>query len=491
VWVGITIGLAMTARPCQGFSQSVPSFGASKRSLPSASALQQAATTAAFDVPLSTTVDPPLTATSTSSPSKVGVLLLNLGGPETGEDVEGFLYNLFADPDIIRLPAPLAPLQSLIATFISKRRAPKSRAAYDSIGGGSPILQYSNAQAQGMTESIKKRYGLDVTAYVGMRYWKPYTEEALEQIRADGVNALVILPLYPQFSISTSGSSLRVLQEEFAKHSEWYGPGKLAHTVVPSWYDRPGYVSAMSNLIRSELDSFTPQELKEGGQKRHVLFSAHGVPQSYIEAGDPYQSQIIDCVEKIKKTLPGDAEGVEIHLSYQSRVGPIEWLRPYTDDVLPSLGESGVKNLVVVPISFVSEHIETLEEIDIEYRELAEESGITNWRRCPALNTDVAFIDDMADMVMEALAEPAQSVTEACVANNCGDSGGALIDEQMLGISATGVGGVGAEGNLLTKQEQVLKESERMNGRIAMLGVGGTLLVELLSGNSVMHLFGM
>jgi ferrochelatase len=298
-----------------------------------------------------------------------------------------------------------------------------------------------------MVESLRERYGIEAKTYIGMRYWYPFTEEALEEIRADGINALVILPLYPQFSISTSGSSLRVLQEEFAKRQDLYGPKKMFHTVIPSWYDRPGYVRSVANLIRKELDSFTPEEIEEGlseGQTvpKHVLFSAHGVPASYIEAGDPYKAQIEDCVERIKALLPTEEEGTKVHLSFQSRVGPVEWLRPYTDDVLPELGEAGVKNLVVVPISFVSEHIETLEEIDIEYRELALESGITNWRRSPALNTDATFIDDMADMVADALNEPAQSITEACVANNVGNLELESVSNQME-ISSAGVGGVG------------------------------------------------
>ena len=388
---------------------------------------------------------------------KVGVLLLNLGGPETGKDVEGFLYNLFADPDIIRLPPPLAPLQSLVALIISKRRAPKSREAYDSIGGGSPILQYTRAQADLMVQSLADRYGITAKAYIGMRYWYPFTEEALDEIRRDGINALVVLPMYPQFSISTSGSSLRVLQEEFAKNAALYdGPQKMFHTVIPSWYDRPGYVKSVANLIRKELDSFTPQEIEEGTSvdqpiPRHVLFSAHGVPASYIEAGDPYKSQIEDCVERIKALLPSEEEGVKCHLSFQSRVGPVEWLRPYTDDVLPSLGELGVKNIVVVPISFVSEHIETLEEIDIEYRELAHESGITNWRRSPALNTEQSFIDDLADMVADALNEPSQSITEACVANNVGNLALESVSRQ-LEISSAGVGGVGYDDDLRGKK---------------------------------------
>lgn len=449
------------------------------------------AATVSASVSVSSTAMPLILSQDSTTPvpaaPKVGVLLLNLGGPETGDDVEGFLFNLFADPDIIRLPAPLSPLQKLIALFISKRRAPKSRAAYDSIGGGSPILKYSNAQANLLCQSLKDRYDLDVTAYIGMRYWHPFTDEALQQIQNDQINALVILPLYPQFSISTSGSSLRVLQEEFAKRAESLN---FVHTVVPWWYDRPGYVKCVADLIQKELDSFTPEELAVAGDDpcpKHILFSAHGVPQSYIDAGDPYKAQIELCVKAIAAKLPGEDQGVKVHLSYQSRVGPIEWLRPYTDDVLPELGLAGVKNLVVVPISFVSEHIETLEEIDIEYRELAEESGIEHWRRCPALNTDQTFITDMADMVVEALSEPAQTVTEACVANNCGD---VLLNSinDGLNIHSAGIGGVGAEAALIKRK---LQEKERINGRVAMAGVAATVLLELLSGKSLTSLFGV
>jgi len=414
--------------------------------------------------------------TTTGKDSKVGILLLNLGGPEKNDDVEGFLYNLFADPDIIRLPAPLAPLQSIIARGISKRRAPTTKEKYDSIGGGSPILYYSNSQATKLKQNLHEHYNIEAKCYIGMRYWKPFTEDALAKIREDKIDALVILPLYPHFSISTSGSSLRVLQEEFAKRGDLYSG--MTHTVVPSWYDRPGYIKSMADLIQKELDAFSGEELEMGNGERHVLFSAHGVPQSYIEAGDPYQEHIIDCVAKISEQLPSKSENVHIHLAYQSRVGPIEWLRPYTDDVLPKLGSEGVKNLVVVPISFVSEHIETLEEIDMEYKELAIENGIANWRRCPALNTDDGFIRDMADMVVEALEEPVQTVTEACISNNCGQIEDISVTEQKA-----------LETFSLKKKENGY-EAEKWNGRVAMIGVAGTVLWEMLNGESITRIFG-
>jgi len=395
---------------------------------------------------------------------------LNLGGPSEQKDVEGFLYNLFADPDIIRLPSFLGKLQKPIAYLISKRRAPKSQEAYQSIGGGSPIVRYTNEQANLIARAVKERHGVDIKTYIGMRYWYPFTEQALDDIARDKVESLVILPLYPQFSVSTSGSSLRVLQEEFSKADGRFKDNRMTHTVVSSWYDRPGYVDSVAGLIKEQLDSFTEEELSKFGPEKHVLFSAHGVPQSYIDNGDPYQAQIEECVDFISKKLP---EGTKVHLSYQSRVGPIEWLRPYTDDVLPQLGEQGVKNLVVVPISFVSEHIETLEEIDIEYRELAEENGIENWKRCPALNYDATFINDMADLVVDSLNSPIQTVTEACVRNNC-DIEDKTLDERV---------------GIATRDEAQV--AERLNGRIAMLGVVSTLLLELASGKSILHLFGL
>jgi protoporphyrin/coproporphyrin ferrochelatase len=179
-------------------------------------------------------------------------MLLNLGGPDTLEDVQPFLYNLFADPDIIRLPSQLTFLQPAIAKLISTLRAPKSTEAYKTIGGGSPLRRITEDQALALQTSLREK-GVDASVYVAMRYWHPYTEEAIEQIKADGVRKLVILPLYPQFSISTSGSSLRLLEGIFKTDKGLEG---LEHTVIPSWYQRQGYVTAMADLIQAELPKF-------------------------------------------------------------------------------------------------------------------------------------------------------------------------------------------------------------------------------------------
>ena len=362
----------------------------------------------------------------------VGVLLLNLGGPETLDDVQPFLYNLFADPDIIRLPGALQFLQSPLAALLSNSRAPKSREAYESIGGGSPLRRITDEQANALQSALVAKGLRNAKCYVGMRYWKPFTEEAVQQIKADGVTKLVVLPLYPQFSISTSGSSLRLLEQIFGEDE--YLATRMSHTVIPSWYERPGYVQAMADLIKAELNR--PDGQFDSPDEPIVFFSAHGVPVSYVEtAGDPYKEEMEECVALIMARLKEMGVTNEHVLAYQSRVGPVEWLKPYTDDVIRELGEKKTKAMVAVPISFVSEHIETLEEMDMEYRELAEESGVEQWGRVPALDTNPVFIDDLANAVVESLdgmskaASMSSGDLAAAIATSSVLRGGGSLDE--------------------------------------------------------------
>lgn len=384
---------------------------------------------------------------------RVGVLLLNLGGPEQLEDVRPFLFNLFSDPEIIRLPVPW--LQKPLAWMISSSRAKQSQENYSQIGGGSPLRRITEEQAQALKESLQHK-GQDVELYIGMRYWYPFTEEAIARIKRDGIDELVVLPLYPQFSISTSGSSFRLLEKLWEEDPSLE---RIRYTAIPSWYARPGYVKAMAELIANELD-----QLPDPSQG-HIFFSAHGVPVSYVEeAGDPYQREIEHCVDLIVQALGRPNQHT---LAYQSRVGPVEWLQPYTEDAIEELAESGVKALVVVPISFVSEHIETLQEIDIEYREIAEESGIETFRRVPALNTHPGFIDDMANMVIDALGSPRRLFSDV------------VHPEKKFKMypqerSAWGLTPV----------------AEVWNGRLAMLGFFA-LLLELVSGHGPLHLVGL
>ncbi|KAK3129813.1 hypothetical protein QOZ80_6BG0485050 [Eleusine coracana subsp. coracana] len=333
---------------------------------------------------------------------KVGVLLLNLGGPETLDDVQPFLFNLFADPDIIRLPRLFRFLQRPLAKLISTFRAPKSKEGYASIGGGSPLRKITDEQANALKIALENK-NLHANIYVGMRYWYPFTEEAIDQIKKDRITKLVVLPLYPQYSISTSGSSIRVLQDIVKEDAYFSG---LPISIIESWYQRDGYVKSMADLIEKELSIFSnPEEVM-------IFFSAHGVPLTYVEdAGDPYRDQMEECIDLIMGELRSRGILNNHTLAYQSRVGPVQWLKPYTDEVLVELGQKGVKSLLAVPVSFVSEHIETLEEIDMEYKELALESGIENWGRVPALGCTGSFISDLADAVVEALPSASALVT--------------------------------------------------------------------------------
>ncbi|CAK9155449.1 unnamed protein product [Ilex paraguariensis] len=331
---------------------------------------------------------------SHTSEEKIGVLLLNLGGPETLHDVQPFLFNLFADPDIIRLPRLFQFLQQPLAQLISVLRAPKSKEGYASIGGGSPLRKITDEQASALKMALEAK-DVPANVYVAMRYWHPFTEEAVKQIKRDKVTRLVVLPLYPQYSISTTGSSIRVLQSIFREDAYL---SRLPVSIIQSWYQREGYIQSMADLIEEELQMFSkPQEAM-------IFFSAHGVPVSYVEdAGDPYKAQMEECIHLIMQELKARGINNNHTLAYQSRVGPVQWLKPYTDEVLVELGQKGVKSLLAVPVSFVSEHIETLEEIDMEYKHLALESGIANWGRVPALNCTSSFITDLANAVIEAL----------------------------------------------------------------------------------------
>lgn len=384
---------------------------------------------------------------------RVGVLLLNLGGPEQLEDVRPFLFNLFSDPEIIRLP--FSWLQRPLAWLISSSRAKHSQENYQQIGGGSPLRRITEQQAEALRESLTRK-GQESEIYIGMRYWYPFTEEAIARIKRDGIENLVILPLYPQFSISTSGSSFRLMERLWLEDPSLQ---RISYTVIPSWYHRPGYVRAMADLIAQELDKLPDPD------KGHVFFSAHGVPVSYVEeAGDPYQREIEHCTDLIMKALNRPNRHT---LAYQSRVGPVEWLQPYTEDAISELAAEGVNELVVVPISFVSEHIETLQEIDIEYREIADEAGIQTFLRVPALNTHAGFIDDMADMVIEAMRSPRKLFSDV------------VQPQKRVRIypqerSAWGM----------------TPFAEVWNGRLAMVGFLA-LLLELVSGWGPLHLVGL
>ncbi len=389
--------------------------------------------------------------------NRVGVLLMNLGGPERIQDVRAFLYNLFVDPEIIRLPIPW--LQKPMAWLISTLRSEKSQQAYLSIGGGSPLRRITEQQARELQSELRQR-GIDATSYVAMRYWHPFTESAVSDLKADGINQVVVLPLYPHFSLSTSGSSFRELQRLRQSDPDFR---QLPIRCIRSWYNHPGYVLAMAELIADQV------RLCDVPKDAHVFFSAHGVPRSYVEeAGDPYQKEIETgsalIMAQLKELL---GHGNPFTLAYQSRVGPEEWIKPYTDEILQELGNASTRDLVLVPISFVSEHIETLQEMDIEYRDLAISSGVVNFRRVRALDTYPTFINGLADLVISSLEGPEINLDEA-----------ARLPAKVK----------------LYPQEKWQwgwnNSSEAWNGRIAMIGFLA-FLVELVSGHGPLHSIGL
>jgi ferrochelatase len=321
---------------------------------------------------------------------KTGVLVFNLGGPETLRDVKPFLYRLFSDPEIIRIK--FTPLRKFVAYTIATLRRKKSEGYYAQIGGGSPIRRLTEEQARALQQELNKR-GNDSQTFVGMCAAPPFLEEAIDNVVASGVRRLVILPLFPQFSTTTTGSGFPVLKRLIAARPQFKS---IDVQWVREWFDHPVYIEAFALAIQRELD-------KGGSDKTHILFSAHSIPESYVRQGDPYLVQTEKSVELIMSRLLQMGYANTHQLSFQSKVGPQKWLSPMTSDTIVQLGEQGMQDVLVVPISFVSEHSETLYELDILYKKTAADAGITNFRRVPALNSDPTFIRALADIAEQAL----------------------------------------------------------------------------------------
>jgi ferrochelatase len=328
----------------------------------------------------------------------IGIILLNLGGPDSLRAVKPFLYNLFSDRKIIRL-GPLH-FQKPIAWIISSLRSRKTERIYSLIGGGSPILSITREQAAALetvlnSSLITRNSSLSFKIYIGMRYWHPLIEETVPQISQDGVKRLVALSMYPHYSLATAGSSISRLMEVMEKYP-------IDVLSIPSWHDHPLYIEALTDVIKKGLDSFAlnPGETeKEGLRDIQVLFSAHSLPVSLIQEGDPYVNQIRGTIKEVVKRLP-----VKWSLSYQSKSGPVKWLEPSTEETLKRFAKLGCRNILLVPISFVSDHIETLYEIDILYRDMAEHLGMV-LKRSDSLNTHPTFIQALQGVVMSGLRE--------------------------------------------------------------------------------------
>lgn len=308
-----------------------------------------------------------------------GVVLLNMGGPDTLDDVRPFLFNLFCDREIIRLGP--AFLQKSLAWLIAWRRAPKSMANYAKIGGGSPLKAITLQQAAALQQALSTKGDYFVT--VAMRYWHPFADEAIQALVRRSVDRITLLPLYPHYSKATTGSSLG----DVRRHLEKLAP-ELPTTVISSWPSQPSYILALADNIAKGLSAC-------GDPEATIIYSAHSLPVSFIREGDPYVDHITATIEAIEKVL-----GRKGRLCYQSRSGPVEWLSPSTQETLDRLAEEGCRTLLMVPISFVSDHIETLYEINILFKEQANRLGM-KLHTCDSLNTHPTFIQALCELVCQ------------------------------------------------------------------------------------------
>jgi ferrochelatase len=318
-----------------------------------------------------------------------------LGGPDSLEAIEPFLYNLFCDPDIIDFPFARIGRKPL-AKLISTTRARKVQHHYATIGGASPIRRFTERQARALEIELRDR-GLDARCFVAMRYWHPFTREAIEQIRAAGCGEVVLLPLYPQYSSTTTGSSLNEWRRLFCDDV------RVRH--VGSFYRHPMFLDAVAEKIDDALARFPVPERAE------IVFSAHSVPMSVIEKGDPYQRQIEETVALLMQR-----GGWRNHhrLCYQSKVGASKWLQPSLRQTLQTMAAASVREVCIVPVAFVSDHVETLGEIDHEAREQARRLGMTHFEMSAGLNDSPKFIQCLGQIVLEAMG--AEVAAEAVMA---------------------------------------------------------------------------
>jgi ferrochelatase len=319
---------------------------------------------------------------------KIGIVLLNLGGPDSLEAVKPFLYNLFVDPEIINFPLSFL-FRKRLAKLISEKRSPKIQEQYRQIGGKSPINELTNLQAQALQKALV--WDLNCKVYIAMRYWKPFTEDVMSQLEKDEITEVILLPLYPQYSKSTTGSSVK----EWNRLAEKFPYVKnLKTTVVERYYDYIPYIDSVVTRINETLEKF-PLQIKD---EVHILFSAHGTPMKLVREGDPYQQEIIKTVVAV---MARGKFTQKHYLSYQSKVGPQKWLEPKTPIVIEKLAGERVKYMLVVPIAFVSDHLETLFEIGIEFRHLAKEKGVEQFEVMEGLNDSPEFISALRELVLD------------------------------------------------------------------------------------------
>jgi len=321
--------------------------------------------------------------------SRIAVVLFNLGGPDSPDAIRPFLFNLFNDPAILTMPAPF---RTLLAQFLSRRRTPAAREIYAKMGGSSPLLPNTEDQARALADLLAGNG--DVQIFIAMRYWNPRADEAVQAIKAYEPDLVVLLPLYPQFSTTTTASSLR----------EWFAVADRHGLDVPTrtvccYPTLPGFINAYADLVIPAI-----REAREAGAVR-VLLSAHGLPERVIRNGDPYQWQVEQSAAALAQAVRNrapDLGEVDWRVSYQSRATPEAWLKPDTEDEVKLAGAER-RSLVLLPIAFVSEHSETLVELDMEYAEVAAHAGVPRYVRVPTVKADEQFVAGLAELVRRML----------------------------------------------------------------------------------------
>jgi len=345
---------------------------------------------------------------------RLAIVLFNLGGPDSPAAVRPFLFNLFNDPAILRVPGLI---RWLLAQLISRRRAPIAREIYAHLGGGSPLLPNTKAQAAALTETLRSKMapGTEILCLPAMRYWHPFAKETAAEVRAFNPDQVVLLPLYPQFSTTTTGSSLK----DWRRHARLDAPS----AAVCCYPFNTGFAKAGAALIKDSL-----AKIRAAGHQPRLLLSAHGLPKKIVDGGDPYAWQVEQTAAKVIAEL-GESD-LDWLVCYQSRVGPLEWIGPSTDAEIERAGKDG-RAIAIFPVAFVSEHSETLVEIEIEYREKAHEAGVPMFERVPAVGVAPAFIDGLANIVVETLKTPSGTCAEGGV-RLCG---GALSGCPMSGAA--------------------------------------------------------
>jgi ferrochelatase len=311
--------------------------------------------------------------------ARTAVVIFNLGGPDSLEAVQPFLFNLFNDPLIIRQPRPV---RWLIAKLISTRRTPVAKEIYRQMGGRSPILEETQKQADALQNILGDESGYRV--FISMRYWHPFAEDCAAEVKAYAPDRIILLPLYPQFSTTTTESFQHAWKIAAAKNDL-----DCPSTLICCYPTEPGLIDAMVMLTKSSLEKITRKP-------NRILFSAHGLPAKFVAAGDPYQAHVEMTVAAIVDRL--EIPDLDYVICYQSRVGPVEWLHPYTDDEIRRAGRDKV-SVTIIPVAFVSEHSETLVELDIEYAKLASEVGVPEYVRGPTVGENQHFIQGLARLV--------------------------------------------------------------------------------------------